>query len=1238
MSKLKKVKSVKVIRAGSNPDVDSDFNTVSREKVLQYVTEQYGEHNVSNIVTFGTLAAKAAFKSMCTIYNVPFAQANRITSLIPAPIEGVEVKLSDIFNPNSDRYDECADFRAAVAGKEWEKIVKGARAIEGRNKSTGVHACFAPNTLITTLQGYKRIDKVKKGDYVLTHTNSYKEVVETMINDEGTLFRVSGANFLPTEVTGNHPVYVRTIKRENNETSKLSAPAWKKVKDLVIGEDLIGIPVNTDSKIPDNALNLPYEDPDFWWIVGRFVADGWCEDFTSTRNRKKKNDKTYEYERQEKNIVISVGYNDPTLNQLVQKINKLFNCRISPSRTTNKIYITQNNDLFTYLKTFGKDVQNRVVPNDVISLPNILLKEFVEGYLSADSYFNDKTQSYTFSAVSKPLVLSMIAVVNKVYKTHCSVTVEKRSKMIVENREVQCQDKYNLSFKENVINKQQSFYKDNYIWAELKEVEKSDKKIKTYNFSVIDDNSYVANGFVAHNCGVIVSAKPLDEIIPLQVRQTDQKVITQWIYQECEDLGLIKMDFLGLDTVDLIQHTVEYIIKGGKTPPNMLELIHGKMDDPETYKLFQRAETIGIFQFGSEMVRSLLKLIVPESFFDLVVTTAVARPGPMNMKSHIKYADRKNGREDVDYIHPEFKGSALETILKDTQGLCVFQEQIMRISNQIAGMTLQEGDKLRKAMGKKKMDVMMAMRPKFFEGAEKNGFSEEAITILWNTIAEFARYGFNKSHSVAYAMNAYQSAWLKTHYPVEFMAALIAQNVDDKDKTLIYLREASRMRIKVETVDINKSDVKVAPDYSKQNEKRIIFGLSGVKAVSETMAKLIVQEREENGPYKSVQDVIKRCQSRGVSNKRIFENLAYAGAFDKLHGNRHSVIEYIPNLMNDAKKTENLGGSLFDAFEVESDIDDIVQLQEFDYVERLKHEADVIGLYLTGHPLDRIPKEMKQTSILSLLKGSQRVKTRMFVSLTSIRVKQSKRGKSILVDIDDGTGTISARLSKEIVAAIDKKNAQNSIKALYCSGSNQVPKSVEKNLDVPYTPMDSLETNSVYSIELTFKPETENSSYLARISDIRPVKLSQDGTLPIRVRFHVTKDNKNRMRKLYKLLPATLAKKYPGNSYIHVAFYTDDYFSDYTEKNDMYYQAALNEMKNNPTELKERNWPPTLKETIDTSGSEISQSEVFENLDYKDSGFKAEKNAQVESILEKYVGYESYDFGLFNKESNEKYE
>lgn len=1179
MAKTKKVVGMKVVSPGSPPDIDSDFSVTAREKAVEYVTELYGKENVANIVTFGTLATKSAFKSMCTIYEVPFAQANRVASMIPDGDEGHEVTFDDIYNEDSDYYKESADFREATSGDpKWDRVITGARGIAGRVKSTGVHAC-----------------------------------------------------------------------------------------------------------------------------------------------------------------------------------------------------------------------------------------------------------------------------------------------------------------------------------------------------------------------GIIISAKPLTDTVPLHIRKKDGKVITQWTYQECEALGLIKMDFLGLDTVDLIQHTIEYIQKSGKDAPNMIAITQGKMDDPEVYKLFQEGHTVGVFQFGSEMVRNLLRQMKPTEFNDLAACTAVARPGPMGMNSHTMYAERKNGLAKIEALHSDFKGSPLEKILSQTYGLCIYQEQSMRIASEIAGMTLQEGDKLRKAMGKKKHDIMMKMKPKFISGGIANGYSEEAMNKLWDVLEPFSKYAFNKclygetevltsqntkitveglyhrfkngeknikilsmfengglhfhnvseivqtgrkplwiietesgktiritenhrmlttdgyrtiqgggiqvgseliddrywnnrfrtvqrrptprrgwsyrsssysgvknvslsndvdralaenyliargaifetnktilsfnkevigvadfyvngtyfemdsrglgrqylienkykdtpfvyltpenyrdeidaalmshhissgdkvvsitppevledgsvlremtydimmaddgpanfianglvshnSHSVAYAMNAYQAAYLKTHYPVEFIAALIAQTIDKKDKTLNNLREARRMGISMGTVNINLSDVRVSPDYSGESGFEILYGFSGVKGVSESSAEIIIKERDSGGRFTSVQDAVSRCVMAGITKKDVFINLAMAGAFDDLEPNRRKVIESIPGMLTDGRKMVNHGMDLFSlAGQGAEDTFEMVDVEDYPYVDRLRLEADMIGMYLTGHPMDHIGSStgLDNVSIksLSTLKKRQKVKV---VAAVSMESKNTRRGKMVTMHLDDGTGLISTRVTDDVVKGMDKTAARNDIRARFCRGDLSVPKTAVEKAFSDVTGLPDVQNNGVYLLTVDVIPAWGGKGDpMTKVSSIQPVTFAHDGSLPVRVRVNYGEESglgKERASLVYRKLPGFVRRQCPGDSHLMIACYNSDrsqvseeafirYALDIIKRDarqaesqdssdEVLQQEGLlsddsKSVKKKPASKKktERQWPTSVPSRYAEKypAAEDIQG-VVDSLEYVNTSMGVEKSEQLKILIEDKVGHENYDFGIY---------
>ena len=1330
MSKVtKRVVGMEIISPGSPPDIDSDFSTVSKDRAYDYVSDLYGHDNVSHIVTFNTLGAKSAFKRMCTIYSIPFSQANRIAGMMPEGAEGHKITFNDIYDEKSDYYEDAADFRAATSGSEWLPIIIGARSIANKVQGTGVHAC-----------------------------------------------------------------------------------------------------------------------------------------------------------------------------------------------------------------------------------------------------------------------------------------------------------------------------------------------------------------------GVIISNKPLTDTIPLMVDSKDGKVTTQWSYQECEALGLIKMDFLGLDTVDLIQHTVEFIQRSGKEPPNMTEIIHGKMDDEGTYRLFQRGETIGVFQFGSEMVRGLLKHMKPTEFNDLAACTAVARPGPMGMNSHTMYADRKNNLAPVEPIHPDFVGSPLEEILGGTYGLCVpagtliedsttgrrvpiesfteghrtpswdpdtgsvvhspvfkvihtgmqdvvkvctwdgwettvgvdhemltpsgfvkageltthdsvgvisqgrlrwdrvttleaagvvdcydldvdnthtylvdgfvthncvYQEQIMQLAQRIAGMSLQEGDKLRKAMGKKKADVMAKMKPRFIQGGVGNGYSEEAMNKLWDILEPFAKYAFNKclhgdtevltsqntkttvkdlyhrfkngeknikilsmfeggglhfhniseivqtgrkplwtvetesgktikitenhrmlttngyrtiksggiqvgseliddkywnnrfrtvqrrptprrgwshksisyhevknisfssdvdktlaenyliargaifetnkiisspkeeilstadffvngtyfemdskglgrqhlidskygtvpfvyltpenyrdeidaalmsrhissgdkvvsitppedlgdgavlremtyditmsddgpanfianglvshnSHSVAYAMNAYQAAYLKTHYPVEFMSALVAQTISDRDKTLNNLREARRMGLTMGTVDINLSEVRMAPDYSGESPFEILYGISGVKSVSEDTARLIVAERERGGRFTSVYDAVTRCVAAGVNNKTVLVNLALAGAFDGLEPNRRRVVEAIPALLSVGRDESSKGMSLLAALDVPGeDIFMMPDVEDYSYTDRLGMEADMVGLYLSGHPMDHADLSpfgaTPLKAVASAASGFGSGTARVVAAVSGIEMRTTGRGKMCTLHLDDGDGFLSVRLSPKVISGVEKFEAMEDIKTRFCKGEMEVPKStVAKALkDVPV--VETIRQNMVYVMDVTYRQMFGGGQGSVRVDSIRPVTFTHDGGLPVRVRINVDRLGVDRARKAYVAIPRMLAEKTPGSTPIMIAHYrlgdgtvtSDEDRCRYALEVMRREKAAAgssddtrkgkkksgshdtggsggktlsllgddndhdeSETRPHVKDTVGRQWPTEVPaEFIKGSEAGVDDMRSFADaLEYRDTGLTAAPSTDTSRILEKYLGHENYDFGMY---------
>ncbi|MDP2736048.1 MAG: DNA polymerase III subunit alpha, partial [bacterium] len=381
----------------------------------------------------------------------------------------------------------------------------------------------------------------------------------------------------------------------------------------------------------------------------------------------------------------------------------------------------------------------------------------------------------------------------------------------------------------------------------------------------------VARHASTHACGVVIAAQPLDTIVPLQhPTQNDEHIVTQYEMHSIEDLGLLKMDFLGLKNLSVIEDTLKriYVIYGKNVDIDRIP-----QDDPKVYKLFAEANTIGIFQVESEGMRRYLRELKPTEFEDIIAMIALYRPGPMELIPD--YIARKHGRKKITYLHAK-----LEPILKTTQGICIYQEQLMRIAQDLAGFSLSDADVLRKAVGTKIKSLLEEQQEKFVSGMVKNGVEQRVANQLWEWVLPFARYGFNKSHSAAYATIAYQTAWLKTHYPVEFMSALLTAERNDVERIAFLIEEARKMGIEVLPPGINESfsNFSVVPQ-----KNQIRFGLLAVKNVGEGIVEAIIAERKARGTYLSMQDFITRISSTNL-NKKSLESLIKAGAFDAFAG------------------------------------------------------------------------------------------------------------------------------------------------------------------------------------------------------------------------------------------------------------------------------------------------------------------------------------------------------------------
>lgn len=525
-----------------------------------------------------------------------------------------------------------------------------------------------------------------------------------------------------------------------------------------------------------------------------------------------------------------------------------------------------------------------------------------------------------------------------------------------------------------------------------------------------------------HAAGVIMSSAPLMDVIPIMKREQDGQIITQFDYPSCESLGLVKMDFLGLRNLTILDDAVANV-RVNRHIDLDLDALRRDMTDTATYELLASGETLGVFQLDGSGLRSLLKMMRPDNFEDISATIALYRPGPMGADSHTNYALRKTGRQAVEPIHPEL-AEPLADILGTTYGLIVYQEQIQQIAQRVAGYSLGQADLLRRAMGKKKKEVLEAEFKPFSSGMKERGFSDTAINKLWEIMVPFAAYAFNKAHSAAYGVVSYWTAYLKANYPAEFMAALLESVKSDKDKTALYLGECRRMGIKVLPPDVNESEGRftpVGPD--------IRYGLAAVRNVGENVVAGIVQARTECGKASDFNTFLDQIPLVAC-NKRVIESLIKAGAFDSMGHTRRSLMECFERRVDeviDLKRNQANGqDDLFGDAGSETHIATapVPDVPEWDKRVRLAFEREMLGLYVSDHPLLGLEHVLAAHRDLSIgeLRADDGPRDGMVTvagMITSVVRKQTKNGDLwAIVTVEDLESAIEVLVFPKVYATV----------------------------------------------------------------------------------------------------------------------------------------------------------------------------------------------------------------------------
>ena len=528
-----------------------------------------------------------------------------------------------------------------------------------------------------------------------------------------------------------------------------------------------------------------------------------------------------------------------------------------------------------------------------------------------------------------------------------------------------------------------------------------------------------------HAGGVVIAPSDLTDFTPIYCEQGGAGLVSQFDKDDVEAIGLVKFDFLGLRTLTIIDWAVKSI--NARSPDRKLEIERIPLDDPAVFKLLKAYQTTAIFQLESRGMKDLIRRLGPDSFEEIIALVALFRPGPLQSGMVDDFINRKHGRSEVDYPHP-----ALEPILKPTYGVILYQEQVMQIAQVLAGYTLGGADMLRRAMGKKKPEEMEKQRAIFTDGAVANNVDRDNATYIFDLMEKFAGYGFNKSHSAAYALVSYQTAWLKTHYPSEFMAAVLSADLDNTDKIVTLIDECREMKLNILPPDINRSNYQFTPG----EDGEVFYGLGAIKGVGQAAIETIIDSRKDQ-PYQSLDEFCERVDS-ARSSRKVIEALIKAGAMDCFSDNRAAVLAHLPFALQSAEQQQsNLDAGMTDMFASITPVEVVKSLPDceaWDEKARLIQEKEALGLFLTGHPLLMVEKEVQQIAPTNFAYWLDKLntgvpptnnyrqkeqQTRVCGLVVDIRSKNGFNGREVFVTLDDRSGRIEVRIAPKMLQEIE---------------------------------------------------------------------------------------------------------------------------------------------------------------------------------------------------------------------------
>lgn len=981
----------------SMPDIDLDLDEIRREEVIDYLKNKYGKDNVAHIGTFGKMKAKAAIRDVCRTLGFDYNVGDKLSRLTLDPIAGKS-------QPLIECYDKVPELKNLRYGEDCPEktILSWAEKIEDKEKSFGTHACFAYSSQLLTTFGPKSIGSLC-GETVEILTSrglqkakiSYagkKEIVDLLFTS-----CKSSHRYQKISLTPDHKIYTNNgwIETEKSINQQLGYIKWRDKHSFI-------------------SLFAGWIWNDGCWIESQ--QREYCY-FTPGDD-----DEAKEY-------FLPALCSQKFLNRLDKHVVK-------------KAFIDQ------VIEKFGENFKCKLKDKDVPIFHNLSDKiGWLCGFISANGSIQRgeirlKICSFKLLSFIKNEIESLGIFVSSIKKRKSQI-------VYIDNRKIINNGSYEIC-----LSVSSSFFFLSLIGIIQKRKEDRFKQHQvfylrncriedTYDFSVLNNdpknqNGYV-NGLLVHNSGILISPTPIKEIVPLYPG-LNGKATTQYDMNIVDQVGLTKFDLLGLRALTTIDKCINLIYQRKNIRLNSLEL---PVDDKKTFKTLQRGDTVGLFQLESSGMRDLVVQIRPTKLEDIGVLVAIYRPGPLSSEGFKHYLEVRKGESSPHYLIPE-----LEPILKDTDGFMIYQEQVLEICKQLAGYSLAEADLMRKAIGKKLDKEMNDQEKKFKEGLYNSNISEHAANQLWNDIKAFSDYSFNRAHAICYGFIAYQMAYLKTHYPLEFILSCLITDSNEVDKVIQFISYCKEYNINILGPDINKSEY----EFSIDKDNNIRFGLSAIKNMGKPLLEVIT-ERNKCGAFKDIIDFCNRVDLSKINKKKL-ESLVFAGAFDEISVNRAASILAIESVINhkdeikryetrletynkkletynkrlkdielwDQNKEENKKrkikrpGIIKTPEKPEEPIKpNIQQIKELDVMDMLKKEKELLGYFVSQHPLDFVKektdhniKSIKECVNNFIMKSGTKLSIIAIPSLIKEITTKTSKQKMAYANLEDKTGTIQS--------------------------------------------------------------------------------------------------------------------------------------------------------------------------------------------------------------------------------------